>query len=148
MPLNARRQRQAFDAVTPLLAPGESVELITCANVGTVSVRRQVATAVVVGVMSAGTLMATVRPRQMYVILTDRRLAFFDASTSTGKPGQLLIDLQRPHVSAGVPKKGMLGLTLVTELVVAGQSDGLKLTFPAPCREEGRQLTSILTTAG
>ncbi|MFF4364504.1 hypothetical protein [Streptomyces sp. NPDC001594] len=147
MPLNVKRRRQTLDAVTPLLAHGESVELVTCANVGSVSVRRQVATAVVVGVFSAGTMTASVRPRQMYIVLTDRRLLFFDASTSTGRPGRLLMDLPRPYVSAGVPRKGMLGLTLVTELVLAGQDQGLKLAFPTPCRTEGRQFTEALTAA-
>ncbi|GHB50305.1 hypothetical protein GCM10010347_19770 [Streptomyces cirratus] len=144
MPLNAGRQRQTFEAVTPLLSEGERVELITCANVGSVSVRRQVATAVVVGLASAGTLMAAVRPRQMYIVLTDRRLLFFDASTSTGKPGRVLMDFSRAYASAGVPSKGMFGLTLVTELALAGQDRGLKLVFPTPCRSEGRQLAESL----
>ncbi|MEU6896155.1 hypothetical protein ABZ934_31305 [Streptomyces sp. NPDC046557] len=147
MPLNSARKRQTFEAASPLLFQGETVELITCANVGSVSVRRQVATAVVVGLVSAGTMMATVRPRQMYVVLTDRRLLFFDASTSTGKPGRLLMDFPRPHVSAGVPRKGMFGLTVVTELVVAGHDRGLKLAFPTPCRAEGRTLAEALPSS-
>ncbi|MEU1311356.1 hypothetical protein ABZ419_21040 [Streptomyces cinnamoneus] len=142
-----RRRRQTFEAVTPMLAPGERVDLITCANVGTVSVRRQVATAALVGVFSGGTMMATVRPRQMYLVLTDRRLLFFDAATTTGKPGKLLIELSRPYVAAGPARKGMLGLTLITELALAGQAEGLKLTFPKPCRADGRQLVGLLPAA-
>lgn len=145
MPLNAGRKRQTFEAATPLLSEGERVELITCANVGSVSARRKVATAVVVGLASAGTLIASVRPRQMYIVLTDRRLLFFDASTSTGRPGQMLMNFPRTYASAGVPSKGMFGLTLVTELALAGQDRGLKLAFPTPCRAEGRQLAESLT---
>ncbi|WP_190025167.1 hypothetical protein [Streptomyces hiroshimensis] len=90
---------------------------------------------------------ATIRPRQMYVVLTDRRLLFFDASTSTGKPGKMLMELPRPYVAAAEPRKGMFGLTLVTELAVAGQNQGLKPAFPTACRAEGRQLTGVLPVA-
>lgn len=147
MSLQDRRRRQTLEAATPLLLPGEQVELITCANVGTVSVRRQVATAAVVGVLTAGTVIASVRPRQMYLVLTDQRLLFFDAATATGKPGKLLINLPRPYVSATEPKKGMFGLTLVTQLTLAGQDKALKLAFPAPCRAEGRQMLGVLPVA-
>ncbi|MEX2983705.1 hypothetical protein [Streptomyces sp. C36] len=142
-----RRRRQTFEAATPMLAADERVDLITCANVGTVSVRRQVAAAALVGVLSGGTMMATVRPRQMYLLLTDRRLLFFDASTATGKPGKLLIELARPYVAACPARKGMLGLTLIIELALAGQAEGLRLTFPSPCRADGRQLMGLLPAA-
>ncbi len=144
MALKERRRRQVLETAAPLLIQGERIELTTTANVGTVSVRRQVLTAAVVGVLSAGTVMATVRPRAMYVVLTDQRLLFFDAATATGRPGKVLMHLPRPYVTAGEPRKGMFGLTLVTELTVAQQEKGLKLTFPAPCRAEGRQLLAAL----
>ncbi|MEV5241161.1 hypothetical protein AB0K89_18945 [Streptomyces cinnamoneus] len=142
-----RRRRQTFEAAAPMLAADERVDLITCANVGTVSVRRQVATAALAGVLSGGTMMASVRPRQMYLVLTDRRLLFFDASTATGKPGRLLIELARPYVAAGPARKGMLGLTLITELALAGRDEGLRLAFPSPCRKDGRQLLGLLPAA-
>ena len=94
MALKERRRRQVLETAAPLLIQGERIELTTTANVGTVSVRRQVLTAAVVGVLSAGTVMATVRPRAMYVVLTDQRLLFFDAATAT-RPA-LLTFAQRP----------------------------------------------------
>jgi hypothetical protein len=142
--LNGRRRRQLLETATPLLIQGELVELTTLANVGSVSVRKQALTAAVVGVLTAGTVLATVRPRQMYIVLTEQRLLFFDGSTATGKPGKLLINLPRPYVSVSEPRKGLLGLTLVTQLSVAEQDKGLKLSFPTPCRAEGRQFAAAL----
>jgi len=125
---------------------GEQVELTTLAGVGTVSVRKQALTAAVVGVLSAGTVIATVRPRPLYIVLTDQHLLFFDGAGG-GKPGKLLMNFPRPYVSLGAPKKGFLGLTLVTQLSVAEQEKGLKLTFPVQNRADGRQFVSALPVA-
>ncbi|OAH14151.1 hypothetical protein [Streptomyces jeddahensis] len=126
-----------------MLIEGEQVELTTLAAVGSVSVRKQALTAAVVGVLSAGTVMATVRPRPMYIVVTDQRLLFFDGAGG-GKPGRLQMNLPRPYVSAAEPKKGFLGLTVVTHLTVAGQEKGLKVTFPVQTRGDGRRFTSAL----
>jgi hypothetical protein len=142
--LNGRRRRQLLETAGPLLIEGEVVELPTLANVGSVSVRKQILTTAVVGVLSAGTVIGTVRPRQMYILLTDQRLLFFDAATASGKPGKLLMNLPRPYVSAAEPKKGLLGLALVTHLSVVEQETGLKLSFPPATRAEGRTLTEAL----
>jgi hypothetical protein len=80
MSLNTRRARQLLDVAAPLLLQGEQVEMTTLAGVGTVSVRKQVLIAAVVGALSAGTVMATVTPRPMYMVLTDQRVLFFDGN--------------------------------------------------------------------
>ncbi|GAA2723485.1 MULTISPECIES: hypothetical protein [Streptomyces] len=147
MPLRERRQQQTYEAAFPLLFPGERVELITFAHVGSVSKRRQLATTALVGVISAGTVIATVRPRQMYIVLTDRRLLFFNGHTPSGKPGKLLMDLPRACVAGSAPKNGMFGITLAGELMVAGWEKGLKLRFPEDCREEGQYLLGVLPGA-
>ncbi|MGW3630511.1 hypothetical protein ACWD7F_10150 [Streptomyces sp. NPDC005122] len=143
MSLNARRRRQLLEATGPLLLQGEQVELATLAAVGTVSVRKQVLTAAVVGVLTAGTVTATVRPRPLYLALTDQRLLFFDGNNG-GKPGKLLMNLPRPYVSVGATKKGLLGLTLITQLSVAEQEQSLKVTFPVQHRADGHQFVSLL----
>jgi hypothetical protein len=143
MALNARRTRQLLDAATPLLLQGEQVELTTLAGVGSVSVRRQALTAAVVGVLSAGTVMATVTPRPLYIVLTDQRLLFFDGNRG-GKPGKLVLNLPRPYVSAGGSKKAFLGLQYVTYLTLAGQEQGLKVTFPVQHRGDGPRFASGL----
>lgn len=143
MSLNSRRRRQLLEATGPLLLQGEQVELATLAAVGTVSVRRQALTAAVVGVLSAGTVIATVRPRPLYIALTDQRLLFFDGNNG-GKPGKLLMNLPRPYVSVGATKKGLFGLTLITQLSVVEQEQALKVTFPVQHRADGHQFLSLL----
>ncbi|MEV7130001.1 hypothetical protein [Streptomyces sp. NPDC093260] len=136
MALNSRRARQLMDATAPLLAPGEQVRLTSLAGVGSVSLRRQAVTAAVVGVLSAGTVMAAVTPRPLYLALTDRRVLFLDGNRG-GKPGALVLDLPLAHVSAGASKKAFLGLQYVTHLAIAGQEQGLKITFPVQHRGDG-----------
>ncbi|MEV6022666.1 hypothetical protein [Streptomyces sp. NPDC052036] len=143
MALNARRTRQLQEAVAPLLLQGEQVQMTTLAGVGSVSVRRQAVTAAVVGVLSAGTVMATVTPRPMYIVLTDQRVLFFDGNRG-GKPGKLMLNLPRPYVSAGGSKKAFLGLQYVTRLSVDGQEKGLKVTFPVQHRGDGPRFVSAL----
>ncbi|MGV9254211.1 hypothetical protein [Streptomyces sp. NPDC003697] len=146
MALNARRARQLMEATAPVLVEGEQVELTSLAGVGSVSVRRQALTAAVVGVLSAGTVMATVTPRPMYVVLTDRRVLFFDGNRG-GRPGRLEVSLPRPHVTAGGSRKAFLGLQYVTVLSVAGQEQGLKVTFPVQHRGDGPRFVSALPAA-
>ncbi|MET7380593.1 hypothetical protein ABZT08_17530 [Streptomyces sp. NPDC005526] len=143
MALNARRNRQLLEAAAPLLLEGEQVQLTSLAGVGSVSVRKQALTAAVVGVLSAGTVIATVTPRPLYIVLTDRRVLFFDGNRG-GKPGKLLINLPREYVSAGDSKKAFLGLQYVTHLSVAGQEQGLKVTFPVQHRGDGPRFVSGL----
>ncbi|MFJ7903387.1 hypothetical protein ACIQ6V_23325 [Streptomyces sp. NPDC096198] len=147
MALNTRRARQLTEAAAPLLLQDERIQLTTLAGVGSVSVRRMALTAAVVGVVSGGTVMATVTPRPMYIALTDRRILFFDGNRG-GKPGKLVIELPRPYVSASGSKKAFLGLQYVTRLSVAGQETGLKVTFPVQHRADGHRFAAALPTAG
>jgi hypothetical protein len=143
MALNSRRTRQLTEAATPLLLQGEQVEFTSLAAVGTVSVRKQALTAAAVGVLSAGTVMATVTPRPLYIAMTDQRLLFFDGNRG-GKPGKLLLNLPRPYVSAGGSKKAFLGLQYVTQLSVDGQEGALKVTFPVQHRGDGPRFVAGL----
>jgi hypothetical protein len=143
MALNSRRARQLLDTAAPLLAQGEELRLTTLAGVGSVSVRKRVVTAAVVGALSAGTVMATVTPRPMYIALTDRRVLFFDGNRG-GRPGALVLDLPLAYVSAGGSKKAFLGLQYVTHLSVAGQDKGLKVTFPVQHRADGPRFVTGL----
>ncbi|MFI2642931.1 hypothetical protein [Streptomyces sp. NPDC018610] len=143
MALNSRRARQLLDAVAPLLAPGEQVRLTSLAGVGSVSLRRRAVTAAVVGALSAGTVVATVTPRPMYLALTDRRVLFLDGNRG-GRPGAVVLDLPLAYVSAGDSKKAFLGLQYVTRLAVAGQEKGLKLTFPVQHRSDGPRFVAEL----
>ncbi|MET7473407.1 hypothetical protein ABZT17_03440 [Streptomyces sp. NPDC005648] len=143
MALNSRRTRQLMETATPLLLQGEQVEFLSLAGVGTVSARKQALTAVAVGVLSAGTVMATVTPRPLYIAMTDQRLLFFDGNRG-GRPGKLLLNLPRPYVSAGGSKKAFLGLQYVTHLSVEGQEGALKVTFPVQHRGDGPRFVAGL----
>ncbi|MGW0473889.1 hypothetical protein [Streptomyces coeruleorubidus] len=145
--MNNRRRRQLMQSAAPLLAEGERVELTSLAKVGSVSVKRRVLTTALVGVLTAGTVIATVQPRPMYWALTDRRLLFFDAKTSTGRPGKLLMALPRELTCAAPVRKALLGLGVQTELAVQGQQQGLKLTFPPAGKAAGRDLAARLAAA-
>ncbi|MEU9450654.1 hypothetical protein [Streptomyces sp. NPDC048277] len=143
MALNARRARQLLETAAPLLLQGEQVEFTSLAGVGSVSVRKQALTAAAVGILTAGTVMATVTPRPLYIVMTDQRLLFFDGNRG-GRPGKLLLNLPRPYVSAGGSKKAFLGMQYVTHLSVAGQEGGLKVTFPVQHRGDGPRFVAGL----
>ncbi len=142
--MNEKRRQLLLDAAAPLLEADEKVEITTIANVGSVSVKKKVLTAAVAGIATGGLVTANVRPRQMYVILTDRKILFFDADTSSGRPGKHMATLSREGVSSTEPKSAMLGLALGIELSIAGQERDLKIVFPKPSKEEGQQFAASL----
>ncbi|HZU58407.1 MAG TPA: hypothetical protein VFA06_21185 [Actinocrinis sp.] len=142
--MNDKRRQLLLDAAAPLLEADEKVEITTIANVGSVSVKKKVLTAAVAGIATGGLVTANVRPRQMYVILTDRKILFFDADTSSGRPGKHMATLSREGVSSTEPKSAMLGLALGIELSIAGQERDLKIVFPKPSKEEGQQFAVSL----
>jgi hypothetical protein len=142
--MNEKRRQLLLEGAAPLLEADEKVEITTIANVGSVSVKKKVLTAAVAGIATGGLVTANVRPRQMYVILTDRKILFFDADTSSGRPGKHMATLSREGVSSTEPKSAMLGLALGIELSIAGQERDLKIVFPKPSKEEGQQFAASL----
>lgn len=141
--MNPKRTRQVIEVATPYLTPGEQIQLATIASIGSVSLARKAAVAAAVGIASGGMLIANVRPRRMYIAVTDRALLFFEGHTASGRPGKkLLMRLEKHYIAASEPKQGLL--TLSANLAIYGQPKGLKLTFPRPCREDGRQLLAGL----
>lgn len=137
--MNPKRVKQVIETATPHMESGEQVIVATTASVGSVSAKRKVLTSAVVGIASGGTMIANVRPRRMYIAMTDRRLIFFDADTASGKPGkEILMSLPLAALAASEAKRGWL--TLKAELFMAGESNGLRLMFPKPCREDGAKV--------
>lgn len=142
--MNEKRRQLLLEGAAPLLEADEKVEITTIANVGSVSVKKKVLTAAAAGIATGGLVTANVRPRQMYVILTDRKILFFDADTASGRPGTHMATLSREGVSSTEPKSAMLGLALGIELSIAGQERDLKIVFPKPSKEEGHQFAASL----
>jgi hypothetical protein len=137
------RVRQVFDVAAPYLMHGERIQLATIASVGSVSLARKAAVATVVGIASGGLMIANVKPRRMYIVVTEHSLLFFEGNTSSGRPGKkLLMRLEKQHLEASEPKRGWL--TLSAQLSILGQPKGLKITFPRPCREDGQHLLAGL----
>jgi hypothetical protein len=109
--------------------------------------KRKVATAAVVGVLTAGVVMANVQAAPMYLVLTDQRLLFFNVERVTNKAGKLLIALPRAAVTATPSKKAMLGLALRLDLLVSGQEKGLRLTFAPIVRKAGADFATRIPLA-
>lgn len=141
------RRDMLLAAATPMLQEHEEVQLTTFARVGSVSAKRKIATAATAAVLSAGILMVAVHPREMYLVLTDRRILFFDGHTATGRPGKHLMTVQRDLLTVSSAKGKGLGLAIEVELAVEGQDKNLKILFPTPSKEEGRQFISALPAA-
>lgn len=133
--------------LAPLLAPGEQVQVATICNIGTVSTKRKVATAVAAGIASGGTMIATVTPRPMFMALTDRRVLIVNSRKRVGgavEPTQLWAHFPRAAVSTSPPKSVMLGLATRATWTVNGSQQGLKVTFPYISRHEGRAILDSL----
>lgn len=142
--MNEKRRELLLQSASSLLDPDERVELTTLANVGSVSVKKKVLTAAAAGIATGGLLMVNVKPRTMYIVLTDQRILLFDGSTASGRPGQHLATLNRDHVTTSAPKSGMFGLTQVIQLSIAGEDRGLKAVFPKPEKAAGLQFAAAL----
>jgi hypothetical protein len=141
--VNEKRVRQVFDVAIPYLMHGERIQLATVASVGSVSLARKAAVATAVGIASGGLMIANVKPRRMYIAVTEHSLLFFEGNTSSGRPGKkLLMRLEKQHLEASEPKRGWM--TLSAQLSILGQPKGLKITFPRPCREDGQHLLAGL----
>lgn len=62
--MKENRRQLLLAAVTPMLQEQEEIQLATFASVGSVSAKRKIATAAAAAVLSAGTLMVSVRPQR------------------------------------------------------------------------------------
>ncbi|GAA2250858.1 MULTISPECIES: hypothetical protein [Kitasatospora] len=145
--MNNKRRQQLLEVANPLLTAGEQVELATLVKVGSVSVKRKIATAAVVGVLTAGTVIATASPRPMYLAMTNQRILFFEVDGLTGKPKKLLMVVPRELVTATPVAKALLGLGRVTQLEIDGQERGLKVLFPPATKADAAGFVAALGTA-
>jgi hypothetical protein len=146
--MNDKRREILLKSAASVLDTGENIELTTLAYVGSVSVKKKVLTAAVAGIATGGLLMVNVKPRTMYIVLTDQRILFFDGNTASGRPGKLTAVLRRELVTTTAPKSGMFGLTQVIQLSIAGEERGLKAVFPKPEKAAGLQFAAALPLSG
>ena len=144
-------QDRIIEKATPFLERGERIELACFVAIGSVSYRKELIRALIIGlitlVITAGMAYAMVvkRPRRAHLALTDRRLLIFDgeASLGTSKPGKLLYIIPRQAVT--IVKSGNWGLgVLRVELAIAGQDRNLRFSFPSRYRENGHAVVEML----
>ena len=143
--MSSKHTPRLAEAAAPHLRPGEVVEIGAFATVGSVSVKRQVVTAAVVGIATLGHVAATVRPAKRYLALTSQRLLFFNGEATFGRPGKLLFSLPREAVA--VVKSGRHLLFYRIELAIAGQEKGLRINFPITARATMEQIAASLPAA-
>lgn len=133
-------------AATPLLEPGESIEVATVAAVGKVSVKRQIATAAITAILTAGTVTAVAYSKKRPTVLTNRRLLFLDANEMTGRPKEKLVgEISRDGLRAQ-RQRGLLWLKY--DLIDSTGSAVVRLSFPVPARKAGNQIAQALGLLG
>jgi hypothetical protein len=141
--VSGKFDKRVAAVATAVLEPGEQIELSTFAAVGTVSAKRQVATAAIAGVLSAGTLIVSVQPKKYYLALTNQRLLFFAQNSATGRPEKkLAMQVPRQLLAAGETTKGLL--TAKVNVTIEGQEKGLKLVFPLPSKSDAPAFAAAL----
>ncbi|GAB3133995.1 hypothetical protein GCM10027258_04060 [Amycolatopsis stemonae] len=127
--MGSRRERRLLELAAPMMQPGETPEVISMAKVG--SVRQVFGEGVALGlataVLSGGMLFSITTQRELYLLLTDRQLMFFEADPSTGGPRKALFGVPRGQVAITEPTSGFL---VKFELYVQGWDRALTLSMP------------------
>ena len=133
-------------AATPLLQPGEVIEVATVAAVGKVSAKRQIATAAITAIVTAGTVTAVAYAPKRPMVLTNRRLLFLDANQLTGRPQEKLVgELNREGLRA---QRQRALLWLKYDLIDNSGAAVVRLSFPVPARKAGGQIAAALGVLG
>ncbi|GGM33174.1 hypothetical protein GCM10011608_17080 [Micromonospora sonchi] len=141
--MGAEKARQRLiDTASPLLQEGERVEVASVAIVGSVSTKNQVVSGVATAVLSGGLFTAFSVALKQYVLLTDRRLLFFEMNQLTGRPTQNVLGELPRSVLRASDVHGRL--TRVVVLTADGEATNLKLRFPWPARHDAEALAAAL----
>ena len=114
--MNQRAIDKCVKAVAPSLGPGEQVEGVEVAQIGKVSAKKKAAVAAAVGIVTAGHLIVSVKPRAYFLVFTDKRLILVE--NNRGLVGKVLIGCPRQAVTSG-PLNGHL-LTLSADVTMDG----------------------------
>jgi hypothetical protein len=124
-----------------LLEPGETIEATGRARPGRVSVKANVALAAAALVLSGGNATMHARKKDVFVVLTNRRLLILEAHWLTFRPvAKILGALNRPLSVTDVKR----GVTTSFVVSVPGDTNGLRLVFPTTERRDARALLTAL----
>ncbi|MGW8763003.1 hypothetical protein ACWGN5_10955 [Streptomyces sp. NPDC055815] len=143
--MNGRRRRALLATVTPMLEPGERVEVTCVVGLSTVSVRRTAAFGVASAVLSGGAMAVIPTPVPMYLAMTDRRLFVFRADPVFAKPVEHTMTIARDGLFRSAIKERILNSSLV--LSSPNSEHALKLIFPLISRKERNLVAAALPLA-
>ena len=128
--------------VSTLLEPDERSEATGRARPGHVSVKANLALATASAILSGGSSAMYATKKDIYVVLTDRRLIILEAHWLTFRPtAKVLGALPRPLLVSDV-KRGFMTSFVVS---ATGDPNGLQLSFP---RTERPDAEAMLTALG
>ncbi|MER7948146.1 hypothetical protein ABTY59_12260 [Streptomyces sp. NPDC096079] len=143
--MNGRRRRALLVAVTPMLEPGERVEVTTVINLSSVSVRRTTAFAVASAIASGGAMAVVPTPVPMYLTMTDRRIIIHRADPVFAKPVEHTVTVPRAGLVRSEIKERIVNSSFVVSPAEGGT--GLKLVFPLLGRRERDLVAAALPVA-
>ncbi len=138
----AKRRRLLFEAVGPVLEPGERVEVTAIVNLSTVSVTRLVASTAVSTLLSFGTLTVIPRRAPFYLVMTGRRIAIFGTKGENEWPGDLQMMIPRAGLVRSKTKERLLNSSFI--VFSPGSEQGLKIIFPLPHRKARHAMAAAL----
>ncbi|WMX44390.1 hypothetical protein [Streptomyces roseicoloratus] len=143
--MNGRRRRALLAAVTPMLEPGERVEVTSLVNLSTVSVRRTAAFGIASAIVSGGAVSVIPAPTPMYLAMTDRRLFVFRADPVFAKPAEHTMTIRREGLFRSEVRERFLNSSFVLSSPYSETS--LKLVFPLIDRKARNQVAAALPLA-
>ncbi|MFI8828622.1 hypothetical protein [Streptomyces sp. NPDC053431] len=143
--MNGRRRRALLATVTPMLEPGERVEVTSLVNLSSVSVRRTAAFGIASAIASGGAMAVVPVPTPMYLAMTDRRIHIFRADPMFAKPVEHTMTIQRAGLFRSEIKERFLNSSFVLSSPYSETS--LKIIFPLIDRKARNQVAAALPVA-
>jgi len=145
--MNAKRTDELIAIATPLLRPGESIELVTLAKVGTPSKQKQAWVLLLTTILTLGMVSVFVVARPYYIVLTSQRLLFFGVrrgAFSAPPSSKLAFQLGRAGLGVTTPRRR---LAITCYLFSQGSPDKRRLAFGALYGKDASALSSIIGAA-
>ncbi|MER7008534.1 hypothetical protein ABT297_36555 [Dactylosporangium sp. NPDC000555] len=132
----------AVTVATPLFGPGERAEATGRARVGRVSLARNAALAAASLLLSGGTVGMYQQKKSFYILLTNQRLLVLEPHWLTGRPTtQIVGEVPRQALAIAEAKRGFMA---TVTLAIAGEGQGLRLSYPAMDKEGADNLLRAL----
>ncbi|MFJ3901574.1 hypothetical protein [Streptomyces sp. NPDC090025] len=143
--MNGRRRRALLATVTPMLEPGERVEVTSLINLSTPTVGRTAAFGVASAILSAGTVSVIPVPVPMYLAMTDRRLLIFRADPTFAKPREHAMTIRREGLFRSEVRGRLLNASFTLSSPYSETT--LKLVFPGLERKAREVVAAALPLA-